>query len=118
MNASTGQGFSLIEVIVSVLFLMITIAGLMTTYNYMSLQMERARWKQSALHIAQQTLEQFMADPGYQPGKAAQVPVTSSNSITSRMDINRDPNDQSIIECKISWPDKPDLFVSLKTIIK
>lgn len=125
MSSSPSQGFSLVEVMVSVLFLMIAISGLMTTYTYMSSQVERTRWKRSALHIAQQTLEKIMADPAYElskdtevKGNKVKVPLTFSNFVWSPVEIKTDLNDQSIIECKISWPDKPEVFVSLKTIVK
>lgn len=126
MSSAPNQGFGLVEVMVSVLFLMIAISGLMTTYSYMSSQVERTRWKRSALHIAQQKIEEFMANPdkSYKSSEEIEVPVTSFYSPKSTMEIKKDPIDPSIIEsfyiieCRIRWPDKNDVSVSLKTIVR
>lgn len=124
MNPLPSQGFSLVEVIVSILILMIAISGLMTTYNYMSFQVERARWKRSALHIAQKEIEEFVADPAKSYQSSVQVPITSSYSRKSIVEIKKDSADQSI-ECKIRWADEKDASVkndissvSLKTIVE
>jgi Tfp pilus assembly protein PilV len=119
MNLSPSRGFSLVEVIVSVLFLMIAISGLMSTYNYTSLQLERMRWKRSALHITQQKIEEFMANPGngYPANANIDVPVTSSSyPIKSTLEVKQDPVDPNIIEWKIKWPEK-NISVSL-TIVR
>jgi len=126
MSSSPSQGFSLVEVMVSVLFLMIAISGLMTTYTYMSSQVERTRWKRSALHIAQKKIEEFVADPdkSYKLSEEIEVPVTFSYSPKSTMEIKKGPIDPSIIEpfyiieCRIKWTDKSDVSVSLKTIVR
>ena len=122
MSLLPNRGFSLVEVIVSILFLMIAILGLMTTYNYMSSQVERARWKRSALHIAQEKIEEFMADPDkidrYRASEEIEVPVTSSYSSRGTMEITKDPADPAAIECKIKWTDHSDVSVSLKTVVR
>lgn len=125
--SSPGQGFSLIEVIVSIFFLMIAIAGLMATYNYMSLQVEKTRWKRSALHIAQRKIEEFMADPNkkFKPSEEEEIPVTAFCSVTSTVEIDKrseritQNSAQSIkrVECKVTWKDREDVSVSLMTIV-
>lgn len=117
MSLSDSQGFSLIEVVVSIFFLLITISGLLASYNYMSTQADKMRWKRSALRIAQQKVEEFMADPqkGYTPSEEIDVPITPLYVVRSTVNVTENPDDQSL-EWIITWKDRQDVSISLKTI--
>ncbi|MEW5803979.1 MAG: hypothetical protein AB1847_17930 [bacterium] len=120
-SSSPSQGFSLIEVIVSILFLMIAITGLMTLYTSMSSQVEWMRWKRNAMLVAQKSIEELVADPNVPIGpiETVDVFVTPFQSVKSTLEMTQpDPHDPKTIECKVKgkWNDR-DVSVSLRTIV-
>ncbi|MEW6379046.1 MAG: hypothetical protein AB1611_05505 [bacterium] len=117
MSLSDSRGFSLIEVIVSVVFLLITISGLLASYNYMSSRADKMRWKRSALRIVQQKVEEFMANPqnGYRANEEIDVSITPLYKIRSTVTVKENPADQTL-EWRITWNERQDISISLTTI--
>ena len=97
MNPLKCQGFSLIEVMVSVMILLITIAGFMTTYSYFSRQVTKTQQKRSAVRFAQKTLEEFMGDPDF-----LQNYLPPNDTITHKITIDEQRNFEVRLEIKFS----------------
>ena len=122
MNPSDCRGLTLIEIMVSVMILLTTIAGFMTTYSYFSRQVTKSQQKRSAIRFAQKTLEEYMADPNFlQKGPITNKDITidAQRNLKGTLEINfpskEDTKDSgwTEIECGIHWTDGN---VSLTTI--
>jgi len=104
-----GRGVSLIEILVSIIFLSITLIGFMTTYTQLNRQSTRMAQKRNALRLAQKTLEdcmamatsQFFGQKSYSLGT---VVVDEQRKVTGRLEIETDPNEREI-ECHVIWTD-------------
>lgn len=101
----------MIEVVVSILFLSIAIVGLSNTYSYMSSRVEIMRWKRDALHLAQEQVEECMANPNYMADQNQPIEIRGYT-----IKLIPDPNDNSI-ECIVTPNERKDVSVSLKTIL-
>jgi len=122
MSSSKGnQGFTLIEVIVSILFLSITLAGLVTTYAYMASRMETMRWKRSALRWSQEIMEEWIANPETEPEYTTDPRVETllgkdEGNIKLTATNNTD-RPYRHIRCEIRMPGQTSVSVSLDTIV-
>lgn len=126
MSSSAKQGFSLIEIIISVFLIMFTISSVLVVYNKMSYRIEIMRWKRSALRLAQQRMEELMANPNrsYAPKEEVDVLITSPYGIKSIpygiksiVEVRQDPNDQKLFEVNVIWKERPNNSLSLKSIV-
>jgi len=121
MNPLDCRGLSLIEIMVSVMILLITIAGFMTTYSYFSRQVARSQQKRSAMRFAQKTIEEYMADPDFlQKGPLSnEIIIDEQRDLKGTLEIKFFPEEiisdskWREIECGIHWTDGN---VSLTTI--
>lgn len=122
MNPLDCRGLSLIEIMVSVMILLITIAGFMTTYSYFSRQVTKSQQKRSAIRFAQKTLEEYMADPNFLQSKYfcnPNITIDSQRNLNGKLEIKFFPEEiisdskWREIECGIHWTDGN---VSLTTI--
>jgi len=122
MNHLDCRGLSLIEIMVSVMILLITIAGFMTTYSYFSRQVTKSQQKRSATRFAQKTLEEYMADPCFLQRESITkqvITIDTQRDFTGILEIEffseegTKESDCKKIECGIRWTDGN---VSLATI--
>lgn len=121
MNPLDCRGLSLIEIMVSVMILLTTIAGFMTTYSYFSRQVTKSQQKRSATRFAQKTLEEYMADPNFLKRKPINKDITidSQRNLEGTLEIKFFPEEiisdskWREIECGIHWTDGN---ISLTTI--
>ena len=122
MNPLDCRGLSLIEIMVSVMILLITIAGFMTTYSYSSRQVIKSQQKRSATRFAQKTLEEYMADPNFlkkEPIHNKPIIIDAQRDFRGTLKIKlfseegTSESDCKKIECGIRWADGN---VSLTTI--
>ena len=119
MNPLDCRGLSLIEIMVSVMILLITIAGFMTTYSYFSRQVAKSQQKRSAVRFAQKTLEEYMADPNFLKNDplSNEIIIDAQRDLKGTLKINffseEDTKDCKKIECGIRWADGN---ISLTTI--
>jgi len=112
-----SEGVSLIEILVSIIFLTIAVGGFMTTYTQLNRQSARMARKRNALRLAQKSLEdcmamatpQFFEQQSYSLGS---VVVDEQRKVTGSMKIETDPNERKI-ECHVIWADGN---ISLATI--
>ena len=109
MNRFSCRGMTLIEIMVSVMILLITITGLMTTYTYLNKQADKMQQKRFALRFAQKKLEEWMADPDC---LKASEDYKQQNFISTLTTKPLQSGCQKV-ECNVSWIDGN---VSLTTI--
>lgn len=112
MNFLDRRGLTLIEIMVSVMILLITITGLMTTYTLLNKQAYKMQQKHFALRFAQRKIEEWMANLECPATDKTTYKQQEFTSTLEEIPIDSLPECKEA-ECNITWIDGN---VSLKTI--
>ncbi len=109
---------ALVEIIVSVMFLMIVVTGFIGTYSYLASRSAMIRNKRMALRLAQKRLEACLADPSLFTRSSViqditkDITIDEQRGLVGQLETRIDPGNNTV-ECSVMWTDGN---VSLTTI--